>query len=153
MDIVMYDWLSNRYSLRFSVAKLRIFFSRLSTLSRALGVDSVLFTEIQQGSFGNAEKFCGSPPCAGAIISLQDTLLVSLGIAVSQIFGYGRNCTVKFQIFGANRIAFGWKAAKRTVSFNSRILPGHGCNFNAFIADASSRFFGCCFFWAYFVRR
>lgn len=46
------------------------FFSRLSTLSRALGVDSVLFTEIQQGSFGNAEKFCGTPPCTSAIISL-----------------------------------------------------------------------------------
>lgn len=46
------------------------FFPRLSTLSRALGVDSVLFTEVQQGSFGNAEKFCGSSPCTGAIISL-----------------------------------------------------------------------------------
>lgn len=35
-----------------------------------------------------------------------------------------------------------WKAeGKGIVSFNSRILPGHGCSFNAFIADASSRFF------------
>lgn len=48
---------------------LRIF-SRLSTLSCTLGVDSVLFTKIQQGSFGYAEKFCSSPPCTGAIISL-----------------------------------------------------------------------------------
>ena len=36
-----------------------------------------------------------------------------------------------------------WKAAKRTTSFSSRILPGHGCSFRALIAEASSRFFGC----------
>lgn len=102
------------------------FFSRLSILDFSVRIDMVLFTELNQCLFGHIQQFCGTSPCSGTDIGPYNTVSFRFRITMCQVFAVSGRISLKTRSSAEMVSPSVWKAAIRTVSFNSRMLPGHG---------------------------
>ncbi len=99
------------------------FFFELSRPYFSVRTNAVLLTKLGLESFRLRRGALRHLAMFRLVVGFQDSFLLCNGIPMRQILGCVRHRHIKFEVVGCDDIALAWKAAKRTVSFNSGYCP------------------------------